>query len=257
MNKPLPISDCRLRIPSLTVHVLRAGLFTLALALACSSRAQWQTQSITVRPGWSAIYLHVDASYTNLDYLLSDVTTSPIVEVWLWQASSTMQFFAGTQTAPQPGQWLNWARADQGIASTFGTLVPNATYLVRSIATTNYTWKLQGRPMAPNYTWTTSGLNFLGFPTVPTNPPSFHNFLSLAPSAFRDSTLSVYQYPGGPLGPANPQRLFDFTDTNVVRGQAFWLQTSDQSYFNSYFRTVHARASELVRSGLRRFGQPI
>src|SRR5208283_2823797 len=32
--------------------------------------AQWQTQSILVKPGWTAVYLHVDPSYTNLDSLI-------------------------------------------------------------------------------------------------------------------------------------------------------------------------------------------
>ena len=62
------------------------------------ANAQWQTQSFLVKPGWTAIYLHVDPSYTNLDYMIGNDRNNPISEVWLWEpAASTLQFVTSPQ----------------------------------------------------------------------------------------------------------------------------------------------------------------
>ncbi len=209
-------------------------LLTLAMSLACfSARAQWQTQTLLVKPGWTAVYLHVDASYQTIDQLVGADLSNPISEIWLWRpAPSTLQFVTSPQS-PTFGSslWVNWARIGLGITSAFNTLVPNAAYLIHSTATTNYTWVLKGRPVAPTYSWTSSGLNFIDFPTPPVNPPFFDNFLSLAPSLL--SAAEIYQYVGGNLGQTNPARLFAYHTTPVLRGQAFWVRAGSQ--YNNYF----------------------
>jgi hypothetical protein len=195
------------------------------------AEAQWQTQSILVKPGWTAVYLHVDPSYTNLDYLVGSDINNPIYEVWLWiPTASTIQYVTSPQQ-PLTGssQWANWLR-NGGLGSTLGSLIPNAAYLVHSVATTNYTWKVKGKPTTPNYTWTTTGINLVGFPTV-TNAPLLDSFLTLVPAL--QSVADVYQYPGGDLGLSNPMQVFAPHTVPVTRGTAFWIRTS--SYYNNYF----------------------
>ena len=205
----------------------------ILLGLGHSARAQWQTQSLLIKPGWTAIYLHVDASYQTLDNLVGGDLNNPIQEIWLWNVSgSTLQYV----TAPQAplttsSQWANWERLGTGLPSTLATLVPNGAYLVHSTAATNYTWNLKGKPVAPSYAWTTAGENFLDFPTSPNNPPAFDTFLSLAPAL--ESVAQIYQYNGGQLGSTNPSQVFNLHNTTVTRGQAFWIQSG--SYFNNYY----------------------
>ena len=153
-------------------------LWALLLGLPVCVQAQWQTQSVLIKPGWTAIYLHVNASYASLDSLVGSDPSNPIAEVWLWQApSSTLQFVTSPQ-APASGnsQWANWARQGLGISGNLVALQPNAAYLIHSLAATNYAWHLQGQPVAPYYTWTTTGLNLLGFPTPSENAPAFDAF---------------------------------------------------------------------------------
>ena len=169
------------------------------------------------------------------DQLIGSDPANPISEVWLWQApASTLQFVTNPQN-PTTGnsQWANWARSGSGISGSLVALQANAAYLIRSVATTNYTWRIVGKPVAPSYTWSSSGLNFLGFPTSPDSPPAFDAFLALG-SAFADAQQrQIYQYQGGNLGPANPSALFALHTTPVMRGQAFWMRTG--SAFNNYF----------------------
>src|SRR5690349_3805296 len=69
-----------------------AALAASCLATTVSSRAQWLTQSILIKPGWTAIYLHVDASHQSLDQLVGADLDNPISEIWLWLPASTAQF---------------------------------------------------------------------------------------------------------------------------------------------------------------------
>lgn len=212
---------------------------SLALAIAASvwwsqpARAQWQTQSIVIKPGWSAIYVHVDASYDTLDDLVGNDLNNPIQELWMWNPPSSTIQYVTSPASPITGssQWANWERINTGLPSNLHNLVANAAYLVHSVASSNYTWNIKGRPMAPNYSWATTGENFIGFPTSPNNPPTFSSFLSLAPSL--QSMAQIYQYQGGELNATNPAQVFNLFGTSVVRGQAFWIRAG--SYFNNYF----------------------
>jgi hypothetical protein len=212
------------------LHHLFCGALLLAV---CSANAQWQTQSLLIKPGWTAVYLHVDASYQTLDQLVGADLSNPIVEIWLWQPPpATLQFITSPQTpAFGSSQWANWARIGLGVTSSFNTLTPNAAYLIHSTASTNYPWLVKGKPVAPNYSWTATGLNFFDFPTLANNPLAFDSFLSLAPALL--AAAEIYQYPGGNLGPANPSRLLAYHTTPVTRGQAFWMRAG--TLFNNYF----------------------
>ncbi len=205
---------------------------SLPWLLAASGWAQWQTQPILVKPGWTAIYLHVDASYQTLDQMVGQDVNNPIDQLWLWQPPpGTGQFVTSPEVPLAGSQWATWGRIGTGIADSLTVLVPNGAYLVHSSATTNFTWNLLGKPVAPLYAWTTSGLNFLGFPTPVNTPPAWDAFLSLAP-AFQ-GTAEIYQYQGGPLSPINPSRVFAYHTTPVTRGEAFWMRSG--TVFNEYF----------------------
>jgi len=210
---------------------------TLAAALggALSVQAQWQTQSILIKPGWSAIYIHVDASYDTLDDLVGGDANNPIEEVWMWNPPQSSVQFVTSPQAPLTGnsQWANWERLNTGMGatSTLHSLVPNAAYLVRSTAAGNYTWTLKGKPMPPSYSWATTGENFIGFPTAPNSPPTFSTFLAQAPSL--EAVAQIFQYQGGALSSTNPAQVFNLFGTSVNRGQAFWIRAG--SYFNNYY----------------------
>ena len=227
----------------------------ILLGLGHSAQAQWQTQSLLIKPGWTAIYLHVDASYQTLDNLVGGDLNNPIQEIWLWNVSgSTLQYV----TAPQAplttsSQWANWERLGTGLPSTLATLVPNGAYLVHSTAATNYTWNLKGKPVAPSYAWTTAGENFLDFPTSPNNPPAFDTFLSLAPAL--ESVAQIYQYNGGQLELDQPKPGLQLAqhDGDARTG----LLDSVRILFQQLLRAVHGGDPKCRRSGFQQLDQPV
>lgn len=199
------------------------------LATAGSVRAQWLSQSFALKSGWNAIYLHVDPSYASLADLVAASANSPILEVWSWVPAIGQAQFVQSPSQPTADdtQWTSWSQSDSA-NSQLQRLVGNSAYLVR--AASNCTWTIKGRPLAPAYEWTTTGLNFMGFPTVTNGPPTFDTFLS------RNTALQsaeIYYYPGGDLGSGNPARLYSTRSYKVTRGQAFWLRAG--TTYNSYF----------------------
>ena len=183
--------------------------FTLVLSVLLlggifPAQAQWLTQAIDLKPGWNAVQLHVDASHDTLANLVAADAANPILEVWFWAPTvSTMQFVQGPQEpVASSSQWVSWLRSASA-TSPLQRLAGNAAYLVRvGNNVSSYTWNVKGRPVPPSYQWTTTGLNFLGFPTAPVSPPFFDAFLAQAPELRQNA--EIYQYPGGKLGANNP-----------------------------------------------------
>ncbi len=221
-------------------------LISLALLTATSARAQWLTQRLMLKAGWNAVFLHVDAGHAPLETLVGAgaPTHTPIQEIWRWNPGVGAAQFINSPQEPVTGgtQWTAWRRADGG-ASDLQFLTANTAYLVYS--STDYTWELKGRPVLPNYQWTLSGLNFLGFPVVTTAPPNFEQFLAPAPALLAGE---IYRYPGGELGPANPVRVFALGTTPVQRGEAYWLRAG--SAYNRYFGPFAVSAGSSGRAEL-------
>ena len=148
-----------------------AAVIALLLGGAVVAQAQWQSQSFTLKPGWNAVFLHVDASHLTLDDLIPSAT-GPVTEVWLWRPRlSTLQFVDNPATnSTTDSRWAVWTSA-RGDTDTLVKLVANGAYLVKNGTATDYDWTVKGKPVPPSYQWTTTGLNFLGFPTPANTAP--------------------------------------------------------------------------------------
>jgi hypothetical protein len=205
----------------------------LLLGCGFNAPAQWLTQTNVIKPGWTAVYFYVDSSSQNLDQLIRFDPNNPIDQIWQWRApASTAQYISSPDSQLSDGShWITWVRNASAAPSTLGTLSANCAYLVHSFATTNYTWRVQGQPVPPSYSWDLTGLNFLGFSTPSVNPPNFQNYL--APDSAISGVVQLYQYVGGALGSLNPQPVFSQYVAKVTRGQAFWVSATNVN--NSYY----------------------
>ena len=208
------------------------GLIALLALVAWPARGQWVTQTLALKAGWNAVYLHVDPSHDTLEGLVGSDPANPVMEVWMWSPPvSTVQFVTSPQDPlPDNNQWRYWRR-NTGDGS-LGRLVGNTAYLVRvSADVPSYEWSIRGKPMVPAYNWTTTGLNFIGFPTAPGTGPTWEEFLAPAPELGLNA--EIYQYAGGELGAGNPSRLYALRSARLKRGQAYWMRAG--TVFNRYF----------------------
>lgn len=204
----------------------------LWLTLGIRVAAQWSTQNLPLVKGWNAVYLHVDVTNVPLDTWVGTDNSNPITEIWQWVPTVGSAQFVQSPSTPTGtnSQWVSWNRNATPLTG-LQYLHGNTAYLVRCY--TNYSWSIHGRPLAPRYTWTGTGLNFIGFPTPSNQPPAFDAFLSPVPDFAVNA--DIFTYPGGPLGANNPVQVLDQTKQLVNRGKAFWLRAPQ---FNKYYGAV-------------------
>jgi hypothetical protein len=205
-------------------------LSTFFMAVIPAIHAQWLTQSVELKAGWNGVFLHVDSSHLALDSWIGEDGNIPIDEIWRWQPPATVQFVDDPQSpSGNVIGWSSWVRARSD--SVLERLSGDTAYLVKASA--DHTWLVRGRPVAPRSTWNINGLNLIGFPTVPVNPPKFDAFLAEAPE-LQSPELSIYRYQGLMLtnNPV-PVSSFLYRNTPVRRGQAFWMRAGN--VFNTYF----------------------
>ncbi|EDY83024.1 hypothetical protein VDG1235_2648 [Verrucomicrobiia bacterium DG1235] len=202
----------------------------LALASIAVVQAQWQTQSVVLKPGWNGVYLHVDMQHTTMTELFA---STPVTEVWLWKPDFSTLMFVTSPQAPLDtnSRWLSWKKAFP-LDATIDSPIGNAAYLIRldESEASDYTLNLKGQPVPPTYNWSSDGSNFIGFSTVPTGAPSLFDFLEPAPDLRFGA--EVFGYDGGPIS-ENPKQVFDLRSTDAERGTAFWIRSED--VYNRYY----------------------
>lgn len=250
---PILAVSPRLVLRSPALRLTPAGLGPLAFVLlaltliAPRAQAQWISESYTVKAGWTAIWVPLDLSHTTIDEALAGKTD--IEEIWRWNPANGPQFVASSSVPVQTdAAWNVWKR---GLPpqSTLFAFTANAAYLVKvRDGAADVTFTLKGRPARPDYPWSTSGVNFVGFATG-TTPPTFSNFLSYGAAFATDPT--ILSYVGGALSstaPKNPVAIITSAET-VTRGKAYWVQATQ---FTDYYGPVAVQVAE--RSGLN-FGR--
>ena len=225
--------------PGGATRTMRAGRFLAGLVvlfgLAIQAQAQWITQVNTLKPGWNAVYLHVDPDHAPLSDPSIAGLGGPIDEIWHWNPPLPVEQINSPQAGEQPSQWTKWKRSD---GTTGQKLTGNGAYLVRVNNTvTSYQWRIKGKPVTPTYRWTLTGLNFVGFPTPPNTPPNFADFFQPAPELLTEEA-NLFGYQGGELGPANPMAISPFLApiTPVKRDQAYWARAGESylQYFGPF-----------------------
>ncbi|MBL9168988.1 MAG: hypothetical protein JNN07_14705 [Verrucomicrobiales bacterium] len=210
---------------------VRLSCLVVWLGAALAGQAQWLTQNLPLRPGWNAVYLHVDLSHTNLLDLVGRDASNPIQEIWLWNVTPSAAEFLVTPSTPSDSgtEWITWKRS-QAATSKLQRLVGNTAYLVRlANDAASTTWAIKGKPVPPQYQWTSSGLNFLDLPVIQGQGPTYQAFLSEQPGMLQ---AEIYRYTTGELGDSNPYRVDPSSET-LVRGEAVWIRANGA--FNRYF----------------------
>jgi len=199
-------------------------LALVSLFLASTAHAQWQDVSYTFKSGWTAIYLHGDASYTTPTTLFASYPE--VTEVWRWNPNPTQVQFTDSPQIPSAGtpEWSIWKR--DGSVTSLSRLVGQSAYLVKCSSASPAPRAIKQRAVPPSATWVRSGANLLGFPSFGSGStfPTFSSYFATFPVAIAADT-KVYKYVGGDLGAANPLQVFSTLSEKVDRTQAYWFQS--------------------------------
>lgn len=243
LNKGLKRTDVS---AALKVNILKKRVSTWSLMLALfgpafipEAHAQWLTQTMELKAGWNAVFLHIDPSHESIPDLLDKDINSPITQIWRWNAPATGNFYSDPYEYTQIATgWKQWLRNDPFAG--LQTMGGGSAYLVETGS--DYSWTLKGRPVVPAYSWSTEGLNLIGFPTDETNPSTVEDFFN-ASADMQASDFELFKYDGIDLGTNNPQKVESYLYRNepLNRGQAYWISTGEP--FNSYFGPIEVDLS--------------
>ena len=155
----------------------------VGLSWTGSAKGQWLTQTISLQPGWNAVFFEVQPEPRALDTVFSN---SAVLSVWKWNRRfSHIEYTTDPYTLePEDPHWLVWLPASDArrfIVRLF-ELEGAQAYLVK-VATNAAPFNLgvKGRVILPVPEWYPHGLNLLGFPVHPAHPPTFTQFFSFTP----------------------------------------------------------------------------
>lgn len=138
-------------VKSFMKKVLQVAVFTVLFSVFAMLpvQAQWLTQSLSLKPGWNGVFLHVDASHDNIANLVGQDAANPIAEIWMWAPAPLSQSVNFLGTPSESSQWIGWKRETQS-SSQLQRLAGNVAYLVRvGTNVSTYTWQIKGKPVAP------------------------------------------------------------------------------------------------------------
>jgi hypothetical protein len=186
-------------------------------------QAQWVTQPVRLVPGWNAVFLEVQPEPRNCDQVFHQ---RPIQSVWKWDRRfSTIQFeVAPTILVPENPDWLMWLpRPDpRSFLNRLFKLQGGQAYLVKVAAdAAPFTLPVKGQVIMPRLEWYPHGLNLVGFPVNPRNPPTFTEFFKFTTEVdtTRGYANELYRLDTNGRG----QRVVQPARDRVEPGVAYWV----------------------------------
>lgn len=147
---------------------------------AASALAQTAPQTVTLVPGWNAVWLEVEPLYPTGDPKAGqakdpvDVFTNPAVDIVATPKplASSAEFFASEPgSVPTSGgvtdfnrdEWLQWKRVDAAGTNNLAAVFGNRPYLVHTTGNATVSLSLTGKARFFRPKWTADRYNLLGF----------------------------------------------------------------------------------------------
>jgi hypothetical protein len=211
--------------------------FTTTL-IAPSAGTALQFQSFSLSPGWNAIFLQVQPTNTDINFLFAGV---PIESVWTYNSRLTSVDFIEDPSEPvwNRRDWLVHIPTNQveSFQNNLFHLSANRAYLVKVAGNAAATLTVCGRPVLRNLEWRPDTFNLRGFPVATVTPPTFLSFFR--PSAAHYNSVSgqlesIYRLnAAGQWTLVQPQEL-------MRAGEAYWVYCRGAS---DYAAPLSARPS--------------
>lgn len=216
----------RLRLWS-SMLLLTGGVLFTPLA----ARAEWTTQTISLHPGWNAVFLEVQPDDALCDTVFAGV---PVQSVWKWNRKVQLQQFVRNpnELLPKSPDWLVYFPPNEARAflSTLFAVSAGQPYLVQVAGENTVEMTVAGRAASPRMEWLPDSFNLAGFYLDPTTNVSFKNFLK------SDAALAgqpVYRIL------ASGESIFVKPDTeNLKPGEAYWIYSKGPCSFAGPFHAA-------------------
>ena len=211
-----------------TRRLLINGTLMAALWLASSSvQGQQLTQSITLQPGWNAVWLEVDPTNRSPAAVFGGL---PLASVWTWSERVTAtEFIQNPATAGwNKNQWLAWfpTNSPEAPLANLFAIIPARAYIIKLNGTDPVTFQVSGKVVPQPTAWSPNLYNLRGFPVHPTTPPTFRAFFRYSTAFWNsseDTPHGIYR-----LDPTGTWSAVSANDT-MKRGEAYWVYVNGAS----------------------------
>lgn len=194
-------------------------------------RAEVVDQTVTLNPGWNAVFLEVEPVSTEPADVFSSSTFDPetaindLESVWRWNPrTSTVEFVQdpGTLMPDQP-QWMAYYPG-QPIITNLYAINGETAYLIHMGGSATVTWTVSGEPLVPGIDWKPNSFNFVGFHFFPGSEPFFDHFFSTS-LAHAGQDIYILNTSG------TWEKVLDPASTKMKSGEGFWVYCKGSSEF--------------------------
>lgn len=193
------------------------------LTMVAVCRAQWTTQTITLNPGWNAVFLEIQPEPASGDTVFAGI---PVDSAWDWlRAAPIPQFIQDANTlVPQNPEWATYflpAHPKRFLRNLFD-IRGGRPLLVNLTGSASVQWTIRGRPVRPTGDWVPGTYNLTGFYVQPGASISLTNYFA-ASTAHANRLVSS-------LNAAGTWAIIP-NSTVIQRGKAYWVQTVGPSNY--------------------------
>ncbi|NVN90738.1 MAG: hypothetical protein HXX11_09035 [Desulfuromonadales bacterium] len=175
------------------------------------------TQSISLNPGWNAVYLEVQPMSNSPAVVFKDLPSGS--SVWAWTGKNdSVQFVQDPSEAPViTPKWLAiFASAAESGLNNLYAITANSAYLIHVAGSSPLTMNIDGRPTIRHKGWVPDSFNLTGFGFSST-PPTFATFFASSNSHKNQAIYRLNTVTGAWEMVSNP------ATTAMRSGEAFWI----------------------------------
>ena len=196
------------------------------------------TQTITLNPGWNAIYLEVHPEFNECKNLFKDL---PVKSVWAWdyRFSSVQYVIDPEKLLPEQQEWLVYfpQESKKSFLSSLYTLQGGRSYLIELDANGPINMTIQGSPVMNEFDWKSNSFNLVGFHVDPNFSPTFSSYFRFSPAHNGEPIYKLER--SGKWVRVKP-------DEEIIKsGCAYWVFCDGFSRYNGSFATLLPQNSGL------------
>lgn len=203
-----------------------AMFFALLLALGATAQATavpTVTQTISLNPGWNAIYLEVQPLSNSPAVVFKDIPKGSSVWAWTGKDDSVQFIQDPSETPVTSPKWLAiFASSTESSLNNLHAISANNAYLIRIPEGNPLTISIEGRPTIRHKGWIPDSFNLTGFGFTST-PPSFATFFAPSSSHVSQAIYRLNNTSGAWEIVNNP------ATTTMRSGEAFWVYCQSSS----------------------------
>jgi hypothetical protein len=189
--------------------------------------ASTRTQTVTLQPGWNAVYLEVQPTASDPTNVFAGSTVQAVA--WFRKGGLDAKYIRNPGDAPWRSEgWSVWyapGQPDAALTDLYDIRGGQA-YLIRASAAT--TLNLTGEARATQLEWQPNNCTFTGLPVADTQGPTFQQFFAGSAAHARHR---IYRLENGAW-----KLVRDPATTRAKAGEAYWIQTDGASRYQGPIR---------------------